>query len=195
MPTIFALECDDKHYYIGISKKQYFTEIDGHFRGISGVEWTSLHKPIKLVMLRPYCDASDHDMYVEIFMQRYGIDKVRGGSYIQTDLEDQMINVLKLRLNDKSLTCRKCVLNGHGENQCPFTCPFRSMDVEQPNYTDANVTHEINATNTVKSSMYDNSWSIINSVSKYVCNKCCGTGLIYSEGIHCRLFDNYYGND
>ena len=90
MPTLYILKCKDSCYFIGKTTGSYFKVIDDHFKG-HGCEWTKLHKPIRLELLRHFCDENDDDFYTRLFMAKYGIDKVRGGSYSQLKLSENQL--------------------------------------------------------------------------------------------------------
>lgn len=76
---IYILQCENDKYYIG-KTKNYITRLDQHMNN-RGSEWTKHHKPIKILKVFPCQDAFDEDKYTKMYMSRYGIDNVRGGSY------------------------------------------------------------------------------------------------------------------
>ena len=119
MPSIFILKCADNCYYIGKTHGSYFIEIDNHFQG-RGCEWTRIHKPIRLEILRHFCDESDDDFYTRLYVTKYGLDKVRGGSYSQTHLTEQQIYEMNHYPIDTHITCLKCFTKGHKGHLCPF---------------------------------------------------------------------------
>lgn len=119
MPTIYILKCKDNCYFIGKTTGSYFTDIDNHFKGI-GCQWTQLHKPIRLEILRHFCDETDDDFYTRLYITKYGIDKVRGGSYSQLELSEQQLNEINHYPIDMHLTCYQCNMKGHKRHLCPF---------------------------------------------------------------------------
>lgn len=119
MPTVYILKCKDNCYYIGKTTGNYFKVIDDHFKGL-GCEWTKLHKPIRLEILRHFCDEKDDDFYTRLFIARYGIDKVRGGSYSQLELSKQQLCEISHNPNDMHHICYQCNMKGHKRHLCPF---------------------------------------------------------------------------
>jgi hypothetical protein len=119
MPTVYILKCKDNCYYIGKTTGSYFKDIDNHFKG-NGCEWTQLHKPIRLELLRHFCEETDDDFYTRLFVTKYGIDKVRGGSYSQVKLSEQEQDEIYHYPIDTHLTCLKCYMQGHKRHLCPF---------------------------------------------------------------------------
>lgn len=119
MPTIYILKCKDNCYFIGKTIGSYFKEIDNHFKG-TGCEWTKLHKPMRLEMLRHFCDETDDDFYTRVYVTKYGIDKVRGGSYSQPELTKQQLYELTNHQIDIYACCYQCYQKGHKKHICQF---------------------------------------------------------------------------
>ena len=139
MPTVYALECENKHFYIAKASSQgYIKEIDAHFQG-DGVSWTKLHKPVKLVMLRHFCDENDDVMYTKIFMRAYGVNKARGGSFQEVVLTPIQLRELNIE-KPSNVICSKCYLNGHVGKVCPFIISNpQSFHIEETNINNTNL--------------------------------------------------------
>lgn len=129
MPSVYILKCKHNCYYIGKTHGSYFIEIDNHFRG-NGCEWTKIHKPVRLEILRHFCNENDDDFYTRLYMTKYGLDKVRGGSYSQLQLSEEQVYEIKDYPIDNQITCFKCFMKGHKGYMCPF---LRSSYVKQHN--------------------------------------------------------------
>ena len=71
-------------------------------------------------MLRHFCDETDVDFYTRLFITKYGIDKVRGGTYSQLELSKQDIYDITHYPVDMHLTCNQCSMKGHKRHLCPF---------------------------------------------------------------------------
>jgi hypothetical protein len=119
MPSVYILKCKHDCYYIGKTRGSYFKEIDNHFQG-KGCEWTKLHKPVRLEILRHFCNETDDDFYTQLYITRYGLDKVRGGSFSQVQLSQQQIYDIINFPVDNHTTCFKCFMKGHKGYCCPF---------------------------------------------------------------------------
>jgi hypothetical protein len=92
MLYIYILELESNKYYIGKTTNPEF-RLDKHFDGSASV-WTSKYKPIKLIELISNCDNFDEDKYTLKYMEKYGIDNVRGGSFCQIILNQENLNTI-----------------------------------------------------------------------------------------------------
>ena len=115
--TIYILGLQVGKYYIG---KSYHPEkrIDQHFNG-TGSAWTKKYPPISIVDVISDCDLFDEDKYTKMYMAQYGIDNVRGGSYCQIRLTDEMKRVLENELRASENKCYHCGEGGHFVSNCP----------------------------------------------------------------------------
>ena len=112
MVFIYALELQQGKYYVGKTENPQF-RMERHFDS-NGSVWTKKYKPVCLVELIPNCDDYDEDKYTRMYMDKYGIDNVRGGSYISVELETSK----KEYLEKTTHKCCKCGINGHFAEQC-----------------------------------------------------------------------------
>jgi len=83
MIYIYVLQLEKGKYYIGKTKNPHF-RLESHFN-LDGSEWKKLYKPIKILELISNCDDYDEDKYTRIYMDKYGIDNVRGGSFVTVE--------------------------------------------------------------------------------------------------------------
>jgi hypothetical protein len=114
--TIYALLCEDNKYYIGKSQNANVRILD-HFIN-QGSAWTKKYKPLKIVETISNCDKFDEDKYVLIYMEKYGIDNVRGGVYSQIKLLEEQITSIKTHLTGANDLCFKCKQKGHFAKEC-----------------------------------------------------------------------------
>jgi len=112
---IYILRLENGKYYIGRSKWP-LKRIDDH-RDKSGSRWTTLHKVIDIIQIFEG-DVFDEDKYVKIYMNKYGIDNVRGGSYCREKLSYEDISALKKELQSVNDCCFRCGYNNHFAKSC-----------------------------------------------------------------------------
>ena len=98
MVFIYVLELTNNKYYIGKTNNPKF-RMQSHFNS-NGSAWTKKYKPIRLIELLNDCDDYDEDKYTLKYMEKYGIENVRGGAFCQIELTnelvDKIINILEL---------------------------------------------------------------------------------------------------
>ena len=116
--SIYILELADGKYYIGESFNPQ-KRISGHFNG-TGSAWTKKYKPKSIVDVISNCDRFDEDKYTKIYMARYGIKNVRGGSYCQIKLSDETKKLLRKEIRASDNKCYYCGQGGHFIINCPL---------------------------------------------------------------------------
>ena len=115
--TIYVLQCRDNKFYVGKSERPIRDRILEHFTSC-GSEWTMLYKPHKVVEIKENADNFDEDKTTKIYMSRYGIDNVRGGSYTSKHLPEFQKEALAQELNTSENRCFRCGRKGHFANHC-----------------------------------------------------------------------------
>ena len=113
---IYIIQLDSGKYYVGKTNNPTF-RLHSHFNS-NGSKWTQMHKPIKLITLIQQNDKFDEDKYTLMYMEKYGIDNVRGGSFCQITLSSENKKTIETMLHSASDKCFKCGIKGHFANSC-----------------------------------------------------------------------------
>lgn len=117
MVSIYILKLQQGKYYVGKSNEPTI-RIDSHFQSM-GSEWTKIYPPESIIEIISDCDIYDEDKYTIKYMSQYGIENVRGGSFVQIKLEQSTIDHLRKMINGSSNNCFICGKSGHFAKQCP----------------------------------------------------------------------------
>ena len=100
--VVYALGSNDNKYYVG--------RCDKFPLNIEDVKVSTKFKPIKIVEVVMTNDPFDEDKMVKKYMEKYGIDNVRGGSYKSTKLKKREIKVIRKEINYVSKGFSKILL-------------------------------------------------------------------------------------
>lgn len=117
MVFIYILQCEEDKYYVGKTDTNKF-RIDTHFDS-NGSEFTKKYKPIDIYQIIPECDKYDEDKYVKKYMDKYGIDNVRGGTYSRIELTTEEKKYLEKELWGANDLCFLCG-GEHFVKDCPM---------------------------------------------------------------------------
>lgn len=97
---IQILELEQDKYYVKLRDDTDFTD---------NSEWITLYKPLSIIETVYNCKELDVDKYTRIYMEKYGIENVRGGSFSSVELEKSVI----YSLTTKSITPNKYLYDLH----------------------------------------------------------------------------------
>lgn len=116
MVYIYVLELENNKYYVGKTTNPD-VRLETHFK-VGGSTWTSIHKPIKVLELIENCDDYDEDKYTIKYMNKFGIDNVRGGSFCKIKLDFDQCKVLNDMIKSLTNRCFNCNETGHVAKDC-----------------------------------------------------------------------------
>ena len=116
--NLYILKLAKGKYYVGTTQKNVMDRVEQHMCG-SGSAWTKKYKVIKLEKSIENCDKYDEDKWTKIYMDRHGIENVRGGSYCEMNLTSNSINAISREVNHANDRCLYCNKYGHFISQCP----------------------------------------------------------------------------
>ena len=92
MVFIYAIQLEQGKYYIGKTNNPQF-RLDSHFNS-NGSEWTKIYKSLRVIEVKRNCDDYDEEKITRQYMDKYGINNVRGGSFVSVKLEKSTIDTL-----------------------------------------------------------------------------------------------------
>ena len=113
---IYVLRLEGGRYYIGKSDN-VMNRYQQHLNG-SGSAWTRKYKPVSLEKTIENVSPFEEDKITKEYMSKYGIDKVRGGSYCQIDLSEFHTEALKMEIWGAKDLCSQCGRPGHFVKDC-----------------------------------------------------------------------------
>ena len=116
MVFIYAIQLQKEKYYIGKTNNPQF-RLDNHFNS-TGSEWTKKYNPIKVIEIIPNCDDFDEDKYTIKYMEKYGINNVRGGTFCQINLTEENKNTIQKMIIGSTDKCYICGEKGHFAKNC-----------------------------------------------------------------------------
>lgn len=117
MTYIYILQLTNKKYYVGKTTNPVKRCLE-HFSN-NGSAWTQKYKPKEIVEIIEDCDDFDEDKYTLIYMQKYGIENVRGGSFCEINLSDENLITITKMLNGSKDNCFACGNKDHYIKDCP----------------------------------------------------------------------------
>jgi hypothetical protein len=78
--TVYVLELEGDYYYIGFTQ-DLVKRLGQHFDS-KGAQWTKKHRPLRLIDVYYDVPALVEHRVTKRYIERFGMDKVRGGWYV-----------------------------------------------------------------------------------------------------------------
>jgi hypothetical protein len=114
--NIYILKLQGCKYYIGKSEnlmKRYHEHLSG-----KGATWTKKYKPISIEKIIEKVSHFDEDTYTIVYMAKYGIENVRGGTYVSIQLDETQEDALNREIRSAKNYCTECGRKGHFMKDC-----------------------------------------------------------------------------
>lgn len=114
--VIYILLLEKDKIYVGRTmnlKKRYNQHLNGN-----GSFWTKKYKPIEILDTYVCSNPFEEDMFVKMYMSEYGIENVRGGSYVQYILDDNQMDLLLREIRFTKNLCINCGESNHFVKNC-----------------------------------------------------------------------------
>lgn len=122
--SIYILKLKGSKYYVG-KTSNIEKRVRQHARG-AGSSWTRKYPFEKLLRVFHNCDSFDEDKYTLKLMSIFGLENVRGGSYVSVVLPDEEISSITRRIRMATDKCLKCGSSDH----FAYRCTRRNKKVE-----------------------------------------------------------------
>lgn len=124
MVSIYILKLEKNKYYIGKTENVEF-RIGQHKTGTASA-WTKKYPLLDVIEVHNNCDAYDEDKYTLKYMNLFGVNNVRGGTFASVTLDRPTRETITKMLNGSADRCYKCGEQGHFANECEdvYECAY-----------------------------------------------------------------------
>ena len=114
--NIYVLRLEGGRYYVGKSDN-VMNRYQQHLNG-NGSAWTKKYKPLSLEKIIENVSSFEEDKITKEYMSKHGIDKVRGGSYVEIQLSKFHTDAVNMEIRGAKDLCTKCGRSGHFVKDC-----------------------------------------------------------------------------
>ena len=114
--NIYVLKLTGGKYYVGKSEN-VMNRYQQHLNG-QGSAWTKKYRPLAIDKIHENASPFDEDKITMEYMSKYGIDKVRGGSYSQIELSEFHKDAINMQIRGATDCCTQCGGKGHFVKDC-----------------------------------------------------------------------------
>lgn len=125
--NIYVLKLTNNKYYVGKTNDLERRKIE-HMNG-TATSWTKKYKPIEIEKIIPNASSFDEDKITLEYMNKYGVDNVRGGQYATEALDELQRYNIKKSLWAANDCCNQCGRKGHFVNTCKFTTDINGENI------------------------------------------------------------------
>jgi NAD-dependent DNA ligase len=94
--NIYILGLEDEKYFVGTTTNSYFT-LKSYLNN-NKAAWTQKYKPLRVTRFIEDCYDYEEDIVTLNLMKIYGIANVRGGSYVNVNLDKATLDIIKEKI-------------------------------------------------------------------------------------------------
>jgi len=94
--NIYILTLEEEKYFVGTTTNSYFT-LKSYLNN-NKAAWTQKYKPLKVLRFIEDCYDYEEDIVTINLMKIYGIANVRGGSYVNVNLDKATLDIIKQKI-------------------------------------------------------------------------------------------------
>lgn len=134
MTNIYVLKLQNGFYYVGKSENVQ-KRFEKHCAGF-GSAFTKKYPPITIDKIIKGVSDFYEDTVVKEYMAKYGIDKVRGGSYSSEVLDESQIYFLRREIWGAKDLCVRCGRDNHWVNDCYASTTIDGSDIDDDEDSD-----------------------------------------------------------
>lgn len=127
---LYVLQLEDDCWYVGTTGNLE-VRFQKHQQQ-TACEWTRCHHVVGLFSQEPCSSPLLEDFKTKELMRKYGIDRVRGGSYCQVKLNLRQWKTLNEEFRTADNRCFNCGLEGHFANACPLKLKSKKPKSSRP---------------------------------------------------------------
>lgn len=127
--NIYVLKLESGFYYVGKSENVQ-KRFEQHLAGI-GSAFTKRYKPLCIDQVFENVSPFYEDAIVKKYMAKYGINKVRGGSYSLEVLDESQIHFLRKEIWSAKDLCTRCGSSSHWIQDCYATKTVNGSDIDE----------------------------------------------------------------
>lgn len=100
MYQVYVVKLDNGKYFIGHTKKT--RNLPEQIEKLN-IEWLKINPIKQILKVYNHCDKYDVDKYTKKYMEVYGVENVRGGSYYNVNIRKEELEQIKKEFEKKEI--------------------------------------------------------------------------------------------
>ena len=127
---IYVIRQECGKYFIGKTNTPNITITDiQELAKKTNQKWLLNFRTVKIQELIHSLDAWDEDKITLKYMDKYGINNVRGGSFNSINLSVEELTTIRAMIASAKGECQICKVIGHSKPNCPMLLEFQDYEV------------------------------------------------------------------